>query len=479
MRLSRIVGLGAALAVLPLVAGMAFVVDQLQGLATQSERVMLRQLAAVRLGTEIATRLDRLAELESKFAVSGDAGYADKAEAVASAIDTQLERMERPDLGAQGTADLASFVARWRQLRDEQAMRTRRDVAAIESLASDVRALLARAHEAAVADVEQASRAREAAVRAAVIAIAVALLSSATVLVVMVRRVRRRLDDFVEVTAAVSRGSFSTKLTVAGDDELGRVATALNEMVSALDELERMKADFLSSISHELRTPLVAMVETNQALLDDVAGPLTPQQQRMITLNANAARRLSGMIGDLLELSVVRSGLRYRMAETALGGVVEDAVSELSARAQEQGLSLSVHVEEEDVTLTADRDRLAQVVQNLVENAIKHTPADGLIEVSLRQQLRASLSQAPFRAPPSAPTLALIRVADTGPGIPPVDRERVFEKFFRRQGVSADGVGLGLAISREIVHAHRGAIWIEDGHLGGASVCVALPLEEV
>ena len=72
---------------------------------------------------------------------------------------------------------------------------------------------------------------------------------------------------------------------------------------------------------------------------------------------------------------------------------------------------------------------------------------------------------------------AIIRVDDTGPGIPAVDRERVFEKFFRRQGVSADGVGLGLAICREITYAHRGAIWIEDGRIGGASVCVALPVE--
>ena len=73
--------------------------------------------------------------------------------------------------------------------------------------------------------------------------------------------------------------------------------------------------------------------------------------------------------------------------------------------------------------------------------------------------------------------VALLRIDDTGPGIPEQDRERVFEKFFRRQGVSADGVGLGLAICREIVLAHRGSIWIEDGRLGGASLCVALPLE--
>ena len=476
MRLSRTFGLGAALAVLPLVIGLALVVDRLQGLASQSERVMLRQLTAVRLGTGVVTRLDRLAEFERKFAVSGDPGYAQKAEEVAAAIDTQLERIDRPDLGARGDADLASFLQSWQQFRKKKITEMGPDVEPVESLAQDVRALLRRAHEAAVEDVEQASRTRAAAIRAAVIATIVALLSSATVLILVVRRVRRRLDDFVDATATVSRGSFSAKLDFGGDDELGRVATAFNEMVSALDELERLKADFISSVSHELRTPLVAMVETNEALLDDIAGPLTGQQRRMITLNGNAARRLSVMIGDLLELSVVRNGLRYRMKPTPLNSVVEDAVSELSARARERRLELRLRVEDEKLSLTADRDRLLQVVQNLVDNAIKHTPSDGLIEVSLQQQHRSSLVQAPFRGPLTEHQFAVIRVADTGPGIPPIDRERVFEKFFRRQGVSADGVGLGLAICREITHAHRGAIWIEDGHLGGASVCVALPV---
>ncbi|HEY1098153.1 MAG TPA: ATP-binding protein [Myxococcota bacterium] len=125
----------------------------------------------------------------------------------------------------------------------------------------------------------------------------------------------------------------------------------------------------------------------------------------------------------------------------------------------------------------ADADRLMQVVQNLVSNAIKHTPNDSRIEVVVEQARRADVPMAPPRGDDGDQRFAIIRVDDTGPGIPAADRERVFEKFFRRQGVSADGVGLGLAICREIAHAHRGAIWIEDGRLGGASVCVALPLE--
>lgn len=466
MRLSRTFGLGAALAVLPLVAALAFTVDRLQELASRSERLMLRQLTAVRLGTGVATRLDRLSENLSKHAVSRDAGYAQKAEEVTAAIDGEVAALASAELGGGENAKLAGFVAQWQRYRSRAVEPGSGDVAEVEALAHAARELLASAHVEAEADVARAAEAREAARSAAVTATLVALVSSVAVLLWVTRSLRRRLNAFVDATTAVGRGAFSAQLAFGGDDELGRVADAFNRMVSALDQLEKMKADFLSSISHELRTPLVAMVETNEALLDDVAGPLTAQQRRMITLNAGAARRLSGMIGDLLELSVVRSGMRYEMAHTTLGPVVHDAVSELDAQARERGLTLAVVGCEAPVSLRADRSRLSQVVQNLVANAIKHTPEEGRIEVSLVSE-----------AVPDRGRVALLRVDDTGPGIPPADRERVFEKFFRRQGVSADGVGLGLAISREIVHAHRGAIWIEDGRLGGASVCVALPLD--
>jgi len=476
MRLSQTFGIGAGLAIVPLIVGLFFTVDRLQDLAAQSERLMLRQLTAVRLGTGVVTRLDRLAEYQRKYAVSGDVDYARKAAEVAIAIDGEVEAIAAAELGSSESAALSAFLDQWRRVRSTPGgIVNARASADVVALASDARDLLAQAHDAAVADVAEAAATRASAWQAAVTATGVALLSSATVLFVMLRRVRRRLDDFVNATVAVSRGTLSAQLPEGDRDELGRIATAFNQMVAALAQLERLKSDFLSSISHELRTPLVAMVETNEALLDDVAGPLTDQQRRMITLNRGAAQRLSVMIGDLLELNVVRSGLRYRHAPMTLDSVVVDGVQELEARARDREVALSLAHVDRGIRLTGDHDRLLQVVQNLVENAIKYTPAGGRIEVELRGVDVATLPEQ--HRTPGMFKAALLRVDDTGPGIPAQDRERVFEKFFRRQGVSADGVGLGLAICREIVLAHRGAIWIDDGRLGGASLCVALPVE--
>jgi signal transduction histidine kinase len=476
VRLSQTFGLGAGLAVVPLIAGLFFAVDRLQDLAAQSERLMLRQLTAVRVGTGVVTRLDRLTEYQRKFAVSGDADYAAKAKEVAAAIDAEISSIGAADLGSTENAALSRFIDRWRALgATPDGLVSERANAAVVVLANDARDLLAQAHSAAVDDVAAAAATRASAWQAALTATGVALVSSVTVLFIMLRRVRRRLDDFVDATAAVARGTLSAQLPEGERDELGRIATAFNHMVTALAQLDRLKSDFLSSISHELRTPLVAMVETNEALLDDVAGPLTDQQRRMITLNRGAAQRLSVMIGDLLELNVVRSGLRYRRAPTTLDAVVVDGVQELEARARDRGVGLSLGRVDRDVHLVGDHDRLLQVVQNLVENAIKYSPHGGRIEVELRAVDGASVP-AQHRTSVMR-TVGLLRIDDNGPGIPAEDRERVFEKFFRRQGVSADGVGLGLAICREIVLAHRGTIWVEDGRLGGAALCVALPLE--
>ncbi len=469
MKLSRTFGIGAALAVLPLVVSLAFTVDRLQELASQSERLMLRQLTAVRLGTGVAARLDRLREYQSKFAVSNDVAYADKAEQIARAVDDEIANLRAADLGPTKDKGLATFVLRWQRFR----ARTGVDVAELDALSSAARALLTDAHEAAVADVARAGETRAAAARAAITATVMAVASSVLVLLWLTRRLRRRLDDFVEASVAVSRGAFSATLPSESDDELGRIARAFNAMVAALEQLEQLKSDFISSISHELRTPLVAMVETNEALLDDVAGPLTERQRRMITLNRGAAQRLSVMLGDLLELSVVRSGLRYRMTTTSLNEAVATAVHEFDIRARERGVTMNVDTGPA-IEIVGDRGRLVQVVQNLVSNALKHTPQGCRVEVAVHITDALPALATPAR---TSTRWAVVRVDDTGPGIPAVDRDRVFQKFFRRQGVSADGVGLGLAICREIVHAHGGAVWIEDGVIGGASMCVGLPLE--
>src|SRR5690606_38904264 len=154
--------------------------------------------------------------------------------------------------------------------------------ARLEEVAALAHALLQETRNTAEEDARAATRAREEIRSAAVLVSAIALIASALVLFITVRALRVRLDAFIRATEAVSRGEFDVQIEDAGKDELGLVARAFNHMVLALRQLDRMKADFVSSVSHELKTPIVAMLETNELLLDEVAGPLTEKQRRML-----------------------------------------------------------------------------------------------------------------------------------------------------------------------------------------------------
>ncbi|MGN6109988.1 MAG: ATP-binding protein, partial [Kofleriaceae bacterium] len=320
-----------------------------------------------------------------------------------------------------------------------------------------------------------AARVRDATQRTAVGVGVAAVVVSALLIWWAVRSLRARLDQLILGTQAVSNGTLSVQLEV-GDDELGQVAESFNRMVGALQQFERLKVDFISSVSHELRNPLVATQETTRLLLDEVVGPLTPKQRQMLELSAQAAERLSKMISDLLELSRLNAGLRYSMAEHDLVRLTRASVLELEAVALEHGLELRTRIEEASLLAPCDADRYVQLVQNLVGNAIRYTPSGGVIEVGLARLPAISSKATPAGEP--ARDCALLAVEDSGPGVPEEDRERVFEKFFRRDGVPSDGgVGLGLAIGREIVEAHGGNVWVDaSARLGGAAFFVVLPI---
>ena len=479
MRLSRTFGLGAALAVLPLVAGLAFTVDRLQDLASQSERLMLRQLTAVRLGTGVATRLDRLGEYQSKFAVAHDDAYADKAQQVARAIDAEVNTLRAADLGTSEDVALAAFIQRWQHYRQtawavddnhdnhdngdadgsdgDVDSASRRQVAEIEGLAVTARELLTNAHAAAIADVADADDTRAAAWRAAITATGVALLSSVSVLWFVVRRLRQRLDDFVEASVAVSRGAFSAQLPAGGDDELGRVATAFNDMVVALEQLERLKSDFISSISHELRTPLARVITGIETTLRRSRDVDTLRSALEAALHET--RSLALLADALLAMSRADASEHTAGGSTDIAVVINEVCESLSEHFANSGLALDVAAV--DVGLVVGDDLwLERVVANLLENALKYTPRGGHVCVRLQRTNH----------------VVTVVVEDDGPGIAAAEHERVFERFFRSTAVrgSVAGFGLGLPLARDIARRYGGDVVVDPMHTAGARLVLRL-----
>lgn len=482
VKLSSRFGLGATLAVVPLIGVLVYCFDQLQDLARSNDRIATRQLVGSQLASGAIQRLTRLEEYQLKYAVTGDVGYATKyrqtqvaiGETIAEISAVEMTPIERDALG-ELTQSWEVLVADAGPFRDEN--RAQLNIDALSQMQRLVAAMQARTQETAQHETTAAREARRQTREAATWVTAVALVVSTTLLLWAIRSLRTRLADFSEATTMVSKGSFTHRLEVQGGDELAQVARSFNEMVDALSQLERMKEDFVSSVSHELRTPIVAMLETNQLLLDGILGPLNTKQTRMLGLNMQAAQRLSNMLGDLLDINRVKAGIRYRMSAQDLGDLVRSATSELEALALERGIDIAVDAPS-GWRATCDSDRVIQVVQNLLENALKHTPRNGLVTVDLALIAGRDLATGRISRGDLASDYALLVIEDTGPGVAHEDRQRVFEKFFRRKGQPSDaGVGLGLAISKEIVAAHRGAIWVDEARLGGAAFHVALPCD--
>jgi signal transduction histidine kinase len=247
--------------------------------------------------------------------------------------------------------------------------------------------------------------------------------------------------------------------------ELERASTELRAANQRLTELDRMKDDFLSTVTHELRTPLTSIRAFSEILRDH---PDLPAQKRSAYLDIiiRESERLTRLINDVLDLAKLDAGRAEWHAETLdLAQVVRDALEASGQLLRDKAIALEVHLPPATPPVRADRDRLMQVMLNLLSNAAKFCSApDGRIAVSLQREANA----------------LQVAVSDNGPGVRPEDREIIFDKF--RQGGDnltgkPQGTGLGLPISRRIVSHFGGRLWLEDAPGGGARFLFTLPLE--
>ncbi len=258
---------------------------------------------------------------------------------------------------------------------------------------------------------------------------------------------------------AVSRGFGRRLEEPERKDELGRLAHTFNEMLDSLEEGYRLQQRFVADAAHELRAPLTAILG-NLDLLSRMQDMPAEERAEAVAYADAEARRLSRIVGELLTLARADAGQVLERRPVELDRVVLDAISEVRSLAKGPMLELD-HFE--PVLVEGDADRLKQLVVNLLGNALKYTPGDGLITVGLR----CSNSE------------AIMTLRDTGIGISPQDLPHIFERFYRADPARSrdpGGTGLGLAIVRWIVEQHEGDISIESVEGEGTTVTVRLPL---
>ena len=293
--------------------------------------------------------------------------------------------------------------------------------------------------------------------------------------VLVVRSITRPIYQLTRATREISRGDLRIRVEAGGSDEVGELARHFNFMIRRLGESDELKRDFVSRVSHELKAPMASIQETTSLLLEGIPGPLNASQDRLLMLNRDSGDRLSRMINELLQLSRLESGTeRYLHARLDFVALVRTVIDEIQPICRERGIGLELSPVEERMTIECDSDKMIQVVRNLVDNAIKFSPARAPIRIGLGWE-----SQIPESVPVlrkscvSCPAgcFLLLSVRDQGPGVINEEKERIFDKFRQSErppNRAGGGVGLGLAIARHIVEAHAGAIWVAD-HAGGGS----------
>jgi signal transduction histidine kinase len=278
-----------------------------------------------------------------------------------------------------------------------------------------------------------------------------------------------RLRRLESASRALAAGDLSTRVLLTGHDEVSTLAAAFNQMAAQLQEaadrqkeLERLRSDLIAWVGHDLQTPLASIRAILEALADGVVDdPETVR--RYLGMAQRDVRSLSLLIDDLFQMAQIDAGgLKLDLAPNAISDLISDTLERFSELALRQGIRLEGSLEPGTDPVTMDAPRIGRVLNNLVGNALRHTPAGGKVEILARRN----------------GSRVEVTVADTGEGIRPEDIPHVFEQFYRgdkSRSRATGGSGLGLAIARGIIAAHGGEIHMESAPSAGTRFIFTLP----
>ncbi|MFR4354835.1 MAG: ATP-binding protein [Oscillospiraceae bacterium] len=296
-------------------------------------------------------------------------------------------------------------------------------------------------------------------VMAAVIAAVIFLIFVSNL--IFINNVVQPVAEMSEAAKRISSGSYGIQIANKYTDELGQLVDNINNMSLKISQSEKMQTEFISSVSHELRTPLTAISGWGETLLGDETGD--PRQlRRGLRITVKEARRLTGMVEELLEFSKMQDGrFTLQVEEMDLQAELEDAIYTYRELFRQDGIQLNYHSDQELYTelISGDPQRLKQVFCNVLDNAAKHGGAGKRIDVDMTQEGDSYV----------------VRIRDYGPGIPPAEVPFVKQKFYKGSS-KARGSGIGLAVCDEIVQRHGGVFDIGNADGGGAIVTIRLPI---
>lgn len=294
--------------------------------------------------------------------------------------------------------------------------------------------------------------------------VAISLLTVIILSLVITSSITHPISLLIGKTREIAKGIFENNLHLSGPPEIKELSEAVNSMCERLRAIDKMKSDFFSTISHELRTPLTSIKEGTSLLVDGVGGEITEKQRKLLNIIAGESRRLIELVNSSLDLSKMEAGMMaFNFTKEDVTPLIHKAVAEIEPLAMAKKIRLRVENLDRLPLVKMDRERILQVLRNILGNAVKFTFEGGEVKISAhREDWRVMVS-----------------IKDSGPGIPRENLKTIFEKFQQaplRNPEHKRGTGLGLAIVKQIITAHGGKVWAESEPGQGSSFIFVLPV---
>jgi len=267
------------------------------------------------------------------------------------------------------------------------------------------------------------------------------------------------------VTLARLRSAISSSASCEIPKSAGGFVVVLRD-ITLEKEIEKMKSDFVANVSHEIRSPMAPMKEALSLVLDGTAGTISDTQKRFLSIINDNMERLVRLINDLLDLSKIEAGrMELKKEKVDISGLIKDTVESIRVYAVKKGINLSLAAGEQALNIECDKDRITQVIINLVMNAVKFTPENGAVRVDAG------------RPTSNGDRYILVSVTDTGPGMTLEEADALFNRFKQLdRPEKVKGTGLGLAISKAIIEMHGGKIWVESESGKSSAFKFTLPI---
>jgi two-component system sensor histidine kinase GlrK len=449
---------GFTLVILPLVGALAYSAWNTERLAGKSRTAVFNASQAARASRSLVDRIAAIERVAQQMALLNDPELAVDYARVHRGFRQLADEIAQLPLDT-AQADALNVTVQHEQalyevLNSGARLNPKEIGTRLDALIDSARDVLAINNRVVDREVERLRQSAEQVQRNIILLLIFSTAVALGIALALTRYIARPIGEIDGAIRQLGGADFSRPIAVRGPEDLRYLGRRLDWLRRRLDEFETQKNRFLRHVSHELKTPLTALREGAELLNDQVAGPLAPPQRQVVGIMRDNSVKLQRLIEELLDYQrALHAAASLQVQPLQLTTLVEEAVHAHELAAQAKGLKLITDAE--NAVVEADPEKLRSIVDNLISNAVKFTPAGGSVSVSAK----------------AVAGEAIIEVHDTGPGVPAEERDSIFNLFFRGRAkgseVRVKGSGLGLAIARELVEAHGGQIAVVGGEAGG------------